>query len=119
MPFKVELKALRIGAEVVGVITMLVTGVRWIASGSLLDAIEPLLPVLGGIALAVWLIGGIAGVVFGKGAERLGGAAWALAPILYLVLDLSVARLGLLAFGICVLGLLGMFVDLVGGRAHG
>jgi len=119
MPFKAELKALRIGAEIVGVITMLVTGARWIASGSPREAIEPLLPVLGGITLAVWLIGGIAGVVAGKGTERLGGAAWALAPVLYLVLGLSVTRLGLLAFAICTLGLLGMFMNLVGGRAHG
>jgi hypothetical protein len=98
---------------------MLVTVGRWIASGSLLDAIEPLLPILGGITLAVWLIVGIAGVALGKGRERLGAAAWAVAPILYLVLELSVVRLGLFAFGICVLGLLGMFVDLVGGRDDG
>ena len=118
MPFKAELKALRIGAELVGIITMLVAVARWITSGSLYDAIEPLLPIVGGITLAVWLIAGIAAVAVGKGTERLGGAAWALAPILYLVLDFSVARLGLLAFAFCVLLLLMLFVDLVGRKSH-
>jgi hypothetical protein len=118
MPFKAELKALRVAAEIVGVVTMLITVVRVFVTGSLMDAIRPLLPVVGGLALAVCVIAGVSIVVLLRGAERLGGVAFVVVPVVYVVLGFSVARLGLFVLAWCVVGLVLTFVDVVGRKGR-
>ena len=109
---RAELKALRIAAEIGGGITLLITVLHWIRSGSPLEAINFLAPIAGGATLAVFAISGAFLLVGGKGLERLGAAASLIGPVLFVVLGLSVARLGLLVLGLCAVELIGLFVDL-------
>jgi hypothetical protein len=91
-----ELTALRLAAEAAGIVGLGVSVWRWITSGSLIDAVDPLLPILGWSALAIWFLAGLTWLVVGEGRERL-LSLLALLPLGYLAIGLSVRALGVLA----------------------
>jgi hypothetical protein len=111
--FAAELKALRIAAEIGGIVGLAWGIYGWVASGSLLTAVNPLLPIFGAVALVVAAVAGVAGLLVLKGIERVEAATFVAGPLAFVLLGMSVSRLGILVLGCCLLWVAGAFVNLV------